>query len=45
MEFLNLIRDLPAKRKEGKYPYLLLAPNLEEPSALKFAVNKYLLLY
>src|SRR6218665_2811031 len=28
--------------KEGKQPYLLLPPNLEEPSTRKVAVSKYL---
>lgn len=30
---------LQAKAAEGKYPYLLFAPNREEPSVLKEAVN------
>jgi len=33
---------LHPNEKEGKYPYLLLEPNLEEPSALKFTVARYL---
>ena len=33
------------KEKEGKNPYLLFAPNLDEPSIRKFAVAKYLFLY
>ena len=30
---------------EGNTPYLLFAPNLEEPSARTVAVTKYLSLY